>query len=121
MMLAHPAAALGFLFAGFIIWAARFLAIYVFTALACAKGFAGASLADIGIVPAFIGAATLIALAANIWVILLGVSRVRSQPEARDEFDAVPFVGYIAATVAALSIVAIVWETLPVMIIPVCI
>jgi hypothetical protein len=120
MMLAHPAAALGFLFAGFIIWAARFLAIYVFTALACAKGFAGASLADIGIVPAFIGAATLIAIAANIWVILHGVSRVRRQPEARDEFDAVPFVGYVAAAVAALSIVAIVWETLPVLIIPVC-
>lgn len=116
----HPGPALGLLFAGLIIWAARFLAIYTFTALACAKGFAGEAVAGIGIVPAFIGAATIVALTANILVIISGLARVRAQPGPADELEPVPFIGYTGAGIAGLSIVAILWESLPVLVLPVC-
>lgn len=120
-MIRHGATAtLVFVFAGLIIWAARFVAIYSFTALACAKQFAGLTLAGIGIVSLFVGAATLLAIAANAWVVMLAIGEVRRYPGSVDDVELAPFVGYTAATVAGLSIIAILWETLPVLIVPVC-
>ncbi len=116
----HPIRVLPFLFAGLIIWATRFLFVYAFVALACARGFAEGAIAGIGIVPVAIVVATVAALAANGWVIIRGAVRARSGAAEADQHDSALFIGYVAAAVAALSIIAIVWETLPALVVPVC-
>lgn len=97
------------MFSGVIIWAVHFTAIYGFTALACARGFASLAWLGIGIVPWAIGGATFVAATAML-VILVPALR-----GARDSFE-----NWMTAGVAALALVAILWETLPVMMVPVC-
>jgi hypothetical protein len=80
---------------GAIVWAAHFMAIYGITALACARGFPAA-------VPWAIGIATALALAAVIVIIVFN---------ARD---------WLTAAVAGLALIAIVWEAIPVLVVPAC-
>ncbi|MCW5695586.1 MAG: hypothetical protein KIS96_02505 [Bauldia sp.] len=101
----RAAAALPFLFAGLIVWAVRFLAVYGFTAIACVNGWSGA-------VPVVIVAASVVAIAVNGVVIAAGLRRNGS--------EAGRFLGLIAAAVAALSIIAIVFETLPAFLVDAC-
>jgi hypothetical protein len=84
---------------GIVVWALHFAAIYGFTALACARGF-GAS------APWVVGAATAVAAAAAIAVIVTHLS-----PE---------FTRWMTAAVAGLALVAIVWEGLPALMVPAC-
>jgi hypothetical protein len=86
---------------GVIVWALHFTAVYGFTALACARGFPRA-------VPWAIGAATLAAAAVAIAIIAMAYSKRRD------------FADGIAAGVAAFALLAIVWEALPVLIVPAC-
>lgn len=97
------------MFSGVIIWAVHFTAIYGFTALACARGFAALQWLGIGIVPWAIGGATLLAATATLTIL---VAAVRT---ARDSFES-----WMTAGVAALALIAILWETLPVLMVPVC-
>ena len=76
---------------GVIVWALHFTAIYGFTALACARGF-GAS------APLVVGAATLVAAAAAIFIIIRNFS---------SEFSR-----WVSAAVAGAALVAILWEGL---------
>jgi hypothetical protein len=71
------------------------MAIYGVTALACARGFPAA-------VPWAIGIATALALAAVIAIIIFN---------ARE---------WMTAAVAALALLAIVWEAVPVLVVPAC-
>ena len=96
--------------AGALVWALHFMAIYGFAALACARGFAGVRWLGIGVVARRIGVATVIALGA----LLLIVARAL-RGRAGGGFDA-----QITAGVAALAAVAIVWETLPAVMVPTC-
>lgn len=97
------------MFAGVIVWAVHFTAIYSFTALACARGFSQLQWLGLGVVTWAIGGATLIAATATL-VILVPALRT-----ARRSFES-----WMAAGVAALALIAILWETLPVMMLPVC-
>jgi hypothetical protein len=74
--------------AGVMVWAAHFTVVYGFTALACARGFGGASWV--------VGAAT--ALAALIAVVIIAKNRHRE------------FTRWISAAVAGAALVAILWE-----------
>jgi hypothetical protein len=94
---------------GVVIWGAHFTAIYAFAALACARGFAQTQWLGANIIVWVIGGATLIALAA-ILVMLIPALRA-----ARDSFE-----NWMTAAVAALALVAIVFETLPVLMVPAC-
>lgn len=101
------------MFAGPLIWAAHFLAIYVFNGVLCARPqwnveWAGMSLSSWGI----LGAAVIAVLA--ITVILL-----RAHPHDMTA-DNRAFARWMALALSLLSMVAIVWETVPVLLLPAC-
>ena len=89
------------LFAGPLTWAAHFAAIYGFTGLACARAWTGA-------VPWAVAGATLAAALACAFVIAAGMRR-------REVFEA-----WLGAMLAAAALVAILWEALPVLLVPAC-
>jgi NO-binding membrane sensor protein with MHYT domain len=86
---------------GVAVWALHFMAIYGFTALACARGFPSA-------IPWAIAIATVLATA-------LAVAIVARHYPRRSEF-----VHWMTATVAALALLAIVFEALPALWLPAC-
>ena len=108
-----------YLSGGLIIWGARFLAAYIFTAIVCARGWAGVSLAGLGLVPAVVTLFTLAAAAGCVAIMLRAASHLRRSSSDADEQNT-RFVHYIAATMAALGLLAVIWETLPVFMIPIC-
>lgn len=113
----HPIGAV----TGLVISSVHFGFIYVFAALACARGFAARRVFDIGIVPAVNGAATLVALIAAFAVLLAAIGdgaylRARTDAEA----SLLRFLRWLTGGVAALSLVAIAWNGLPLLLIPAC-
>ncbi len=87
--------------AGAIVWAVHFTVLYGFAALACARGFAGA-------IPWVCGAASVLALAAVLLILALNLPR-------RGEFES-----WLAFSIAALALVGIVLETVPVYLVRPC-
>ena len=87
--------------AGVIVWTLHFAAIYGVTGLACARGWTS-------IIAPSIVAATALAAAACLAIIVAGWRR-------RAEFES-----WLSASVAALALVAIVYESIPVLIVPPC-
>ncbi len=86
---------------GAIVWAIHFSILYGFAALACARGLGGA-------VPWVSLAATLAALGA------VAVIAARNVPR-RGEFTA-----WLALSVAGLALVAVLYESIPLFIVPIC-
>ena len=84
-----------------IVWGLHFGTIYALTALACAR-------AAPQTVPWTIGVATLAATA------LLVATIVRQWPRRSD------FIRWLTAALAAAALVGIVWEALPVLLVPPC-
>ena len=82
-----------------VVWALHFGAIYGFTGLACARGWESA-------VPWTVGGATLVAGAAAAALVLKNVST--------------DFLRWMTATLAALALLAILFEGLPVLMVPAC-
>jgi hypothetical protein len=109
-----------FMTGGLIVWAIHFTVIYGFTSVACAKGFAAVKIFGVGAVPLVIGATTLLALA--ITGIIVGTSVVRPVPPRSPQYSDVTehFLQYTAITIAMLSLVAIGWNALPVLVVPPC-
>ena len=100
---------------GLLIWAVHFLTVYGFTGLACARGFAGARVLDIGVVPFTIGAATALALGGAITILSLaarGMRRAQSTPSR--------FLWYASLMLAGFAAIAIVWAGLPALYIDAC-
>ena len=86
---------------GAIVWVAHFAAIYGITALACARGLPG-------LVPWAIGIATIIAVVlvfVLIWVAFKDIGA---------------FANWLSAAVAGLALLAIVWQAVPVLLVPAC-
>ena len=106
-----------FALAGLLIWALHFGAIYAFQALACARGFAGREVAGTGIVTAFIIAATVLALLAAAAVMVAGWRTAGANASLAEHNE---FLRHLGLLVAGFSIVAIVWEALPVLLMPAC-
>jgi hypothetical protein len=96
---------------GALVWALHFMTIYVFTALACARGFAEVRWLGITVVSWTIGAATTIALVAAVTIITVAMREGRPAG----------FNAWMTTSVAALAVVAIVWETLPALMVPACV
>ena len=86
---------------GVIVWAAHFLAVYGFTGLACARGWAAA-------VPWGVGLATVAALGIAAMLLARGVGR-------RGEFE-----NGIATGLAAFALLAIAWEGLALLLVDPC-
>lgn len=98
--MSFPATALT-ISAGVIIWALHFTAIYGVTALACARGWET-------VVPPAIAVATALAVLASAAVIVAGWRR-------RDVFEY-----WLSAAIAGFGLIAIVYEAVPVLVVPVC-
>ena len=99
--------------AGPLIWAAHFLAVYVYAGILCARPrwnveWLGLSIAGWGTV-----AASVVALAAM--AALLVFARARGV-----EHDNRIFIRWISIGLSLLSAVAIIWETVPVFLVPAC-
>ncbi len=100
--------------AGLLIWAADFLFIYVFAALACARGFSQTTLLGLGIVPLASTVATLLAGAASVAVIAAGSRRAAAaRAYAGDQATALVFLGRLATIVAMLALIAVAFVGLP--------
>lgn len=98
---------------GPMIWGVHFLAIYVFTAMACARRPFNPDW--VAAVPWVVFALTLLATAA---LLTTAVPAIRANKRSRD--DASGFIPWTTAAFAALALVAVIWETLPVLLVPVC-
>jgi len=86
--------------AGVIVWVLHFALIYGFTALACARGLPA-------VVPWVIGGATAIAGGACLALI--------AREWRRQGFEA-----WLALSLDATALLAILWEALPVLMVPIC-
>jgi hypothetical protein len=86
--------------AGVIVWALHFAVIYGFTGLACARGWDGA-------IPSTVALATLAAGALIVIILFKGIRRQE-------------FIHWMTTAVAALALVAIVWEGAPVLLVSPC-
>ncbi|MES2563522.1 MAG: hypothetical protein V4637_12425 [Pseudomonadota bacterium] len=94
---------------GVIIWAIHFFAIYSFAALICARGLAAARWLGIGGVPLAIGVATVIAAGALVIMIASALRRGTSS-----------FIEWMSAALAALALIAVLWEGFAVAMVPAC-
>ncbi|MEJ7667984.1 MAG: hypothetical protein WKH97_04455 [Casimicrobiaceae bacterium] len=105
------------MFAPLLIWAVHFLAIYAFTAIACERRFADANWLGVGVVPWTIGGVTLAAAAAALVTIWLAL---RDVPGRAPRSETSQFLRWMTAAFGALTLLAILWEALPVLLVPVC-
>ena len=101
-----------------IVWAAHFLTIYGVAALACERqGRAGWYAPSA--VPWWVGATTLLACAVLVWTLVAALRAGRDRrPES--ESSSRSFVDWLAAALATLVLVAVLWETLALVWVPVC-
>lgn len=99
------------MFAGPLIWAAHFLAVYVLAALACARNFAHVEWLGGGVTQWGIALLTLAAIAAIAAIILL---------RGRRDGQSARFVHWTTLTLGLLSVLAIVWEAMPAYLVPTC-
>jgi hypothetical protein len=111
-------AQLAFISAGGLVWAVRFAAVYSFAALACAKGWMQQDADGLGNVSIFVGAASGAALVVNTAIVVLSLRWLRGG-DPREGAGTALFIPYAAAGVAFLSMLAIIWESL-VLMLPVC-
>ena len=98
--------------AGPLVWATHFLAIYAITALLCERSSAQTPVLEF--LPWAIACATLVAAAALFTIIAMSLR------ERRNQRSAARFVHWLSATLAALALLAVLWETLPAMLVPAC-
>jgi hypothetical protein len=108
-----------FMMGGLIVWAVHFGAIYMFNAIVCARGVAGTVVMGVGIVPLGVGAMTVLALLAAAALAIAGYRRsARAKGGSHRASD--EFIDRLAMTVAALALVAIIWNTVPGFVLPPC-
>ena len=115
MRAAAPSFTRGFLrlFSGPIVWAIHFLLVYGFTGVLCARPAWEVQWLGIGLLEWGIGSAAVAALA------LLAFIHLGRRRKEAVEINAV-FVRRTGAALALLSALAIVWESLPLLLVPAC-
>lgn len=94
---------------GPLVWAGHFLFVYGVTGVMCARP----AMLDASMGPWIVGSASLVCIAAIV-AILVGMRK--SVPRAGEP----GFVPAMTCMLALLSVLAIVWETLPAFIVPIC-
>jgi hypothetical protein len=95
--------------AGFLIWAAHFGIVYVFTALVCARD-ARTGATDASMIAVGIAAVTAVAIAA-IATVLHHALQGAWYRQAREAH--MPFLAWLTAAVAAYALLAVLWTALP--------
>lgn len=117
------------LIAGPMVWTVHFLTIYVFTALACARGFFDLEALGLPIVPLVGGAVTLVAVALIVDAGVLSWRRWRGaltlgepRPPHDDNHPASRrrFMAYAGLLLSGIALIATVWEALPILFFTTC-
>jgi hypothetical protein len=101
---------------GLLIWGSHFLFIYIFTALACARRFYDLDWLGIGIVPWAIALAAVAALGGILSILRPAWRNIRRRPE----YATPVFIDWMTVAFGGLGLIAIVLESLPVMLVPIC-
>ena len=100
---------------GLIVWFVRFVGVYAFTGLACARSWQDMTVLGFGPVPAVLVVSAAIGVVICLALILYAISRLRRVGEENSRF-----VHVVAALVAGIGALAMVLETAPVLFLPVC-
>ena len=98
-----------------VIWALHFLVIYGLTAIACARGFAATRVLGLDAVSWGIALATFVAAGAMLFTIGVAVRQLRPQSD-----GTAAFVNWMSAAAGGLALVGVLWEAVPVLVVPVC-
>jgi hypothetical protein len=107
-----------YLTGGLVIWAVRFLAVYSFIGLSCARGWVDPG-GGFGALQIAVVLSSVVALAGCAAILLRAVAHVRNRAPDETE-ENTPFIHYVAGSVAAFAALAIVFEGLPFFLVPVC-
>ena len=106
---------------GPMVWVAHFLTVYIFTAIACARGFFYAELLGIRVVPLVGGLATVAAAALIVDAFVVSWRRWRGgAPPALPPHDQAGvdsrrrFMAFSGMLLCGASLIAVLWEALPV-------
>ena len=117
--------------AGPLVWTVHFLTLYVFTAIACAKGFFDDEILGVRVVQLFGGAVTVVAVALILDAMMLAYRRWRGMPadgrpaplpphDKNDIDSRRRFMAYAGLLLSGLALIATIWETLPVVFFATC-
>ena len=117
--------------AGPLVWTAHFLSLYIFTAIACAKGFFHEEILGMRVVQLFGAAVTVLAVVLILDAILLSYRRWRGMPwdgrhdplpphDANDVASRRRFMAYAGFLLSGLALIATIWETLPIVFFATC-
>ncbi|MGK7861192.1 hypothetical protein [Falsiroseomonas sp. E2-1-a4] len=104
---------------GLALWALHFTFIYVINAFACERGYEGASLFGLPWVPAMIGLATLV-IVVPLLLILRGTTRTLGLPVTEGGEAEPRFTNWFAAAVAGYSLLAVLLQAAPSLVLPAC-
>lgn len=105
-----------FIVGALLVWLANFVIVYVFAALACARGFAAIRLIGVPIVPAVTTVSLLAAAAATI--VLLRKGAIKARDAAQSEHSR--FIGFVALMTSVLAIIALALLALPPLVVNAC-
>ena len=97
-------------------WMAHFTLVYVFAAVACARGFADLRVLTLPIVPVFTIAASLLAAGITIALVRRGYSQLSRT--ALDEHSR--FIGFVVFATGVIGLVGLVWLLLPSLVVSAC-
>ena len=117
--------------AGPLVWTVHFLSLYIFTAIACAKGFFDDEILGVRVVQLFGAAVTVVAVVLIVDAMLLSYSRWRGMPwdgqpgplPPHDQNDIASrrrFMAYAGFLLSGLALIATIWETLPIVFFATC-
>lgn len=105
--------------AGLALWALHFTLIYAINAFACERGFEHARLLGLPWVPAMVGLATLVILL-PLLLILRGTTRHLGLPVTEGGQAEPRFTTWFAAAVAGYSLLAVLFQAAPSLVLPAC-
>ena len=103
----------GFITGGLLVWAADFLFIYVFTELACARGFAHQAVWGIGVIPLFSAMPTVAAGCVTAAIIAAGVRRSPRIKLPSEDRTTKAFLNSLGIIAAGLAMIALAFVALP--------
>ncbi len=104
---------------GMIAWALQFSVIYGVTSTLCGRGWAGSTLFGIGVVQAVILATTLLALVPTALIFMM-LLRAHRQVEGEETSAAALFMMQAGILINGFSLVVILWQGAPALVLPAC-
>lgn len=113
------------LLAGLLIWVLHFLFIYAFNTLACTRVFADTEILGYGSILVAVIIGTILAMSAAAFVLAFALFRIRRLSAGNGELvssavNTDHFLYVATAGVAFISLVAILWNAIPVFLVPPC-